>query len=81
MITGTLTNYESKFIFLELWNHYIVYVNTLYMKSPALNTVEEKKKIMYFYYEDVQTLEKLKDFYNEYSCTQYLDSTVIHCIY
>lgn len=51
------------------------------MKSPALNTVEEKKKIVYFYYEDVQTLEKLKDFYNEYSCTQYLDSTVIHCVY
>lgn len=55
MITGTVTNYESKFIFLELWNHYIVYVNTLYMKSPALNTVKEKKKIMYFYYKDLGT--------------------------
>lgn len=25
------------------------------MKSPALNTVEEKQKVMYFYYEDLGT--------------------------
>ena len=35
------------------------------MKSPALNTVKEKKKIMYFYYKDLGTSHPPPEFYYE----------------
>lgn len=51
----------------------------IYEKPCAEYCGREKENHVFLLWRCSNTVEKLKDFYNEYSCTQYLDSTVIHC--